>query len=231
MTFPVLIHETQSNKWLAHFPSTTVTPLLFCFVLQEEIIRKHNSMQYKKICWCRKTTAKAFTHIKPTTSAVENWVKSNLIDRLSTQWYTSNYELFNGQQVCLFLSILSHFFMGPNWQSFPLDNGRNRIYRISSCSHFKHFSHRSSAIKKGTAKKSKHFVVEHGCCGYFGRCYKHAFISHCWLCYFPASFWWSYLLSRLAECLLYARFNNVYPIPFDPYRLGEEPGNTELLWT
>lgn len=72
MTFPVLIYETQSNKRLAHFPSTTVTPLVFCFVLQEEIILKRNSMQYNKICRCRKTTPKAFTHIKPTTSAIEN---------------------------------------------------------------------------------------------------------------------------------------------------------------
>ena len=74
MTFPVLMHETQSNKRFTHFPSTTVTPLLFCFVLQEEIIRntKYNTMQYKKICRCRKTKPKAFTHIKLTTSAIEN---------------------------------------------------------------------------------------------------------------------------------------------------------------
>ena len=72
MTFPVLIHETQTMKG---WPHLSLIALVLCFVHREEIIRKHKSMKYKKICRCPKTTRKAPTYIESTTSAFEHQTK------------------------------------------------------------------------------------------------------------------------------------------------------------
>ena len=61
---------------IAFVPNKTVIPLVFCFVQQEEIIRKQFH-QYKKTCRCRETKPVP-TYIESTTSAFEHQTKIDI---------------------------------------------------------------------------------------------------------------------------------------------------------
>ena len=62
--------NADQQMMIAFVPNKTVIPLVFCFVQQEEIIRKQFH-QYKKTCRCRETKPVP-TYIESTTSPIEH---------------------------------------------------------------------------------------------------------------------------------------------------------------
>ena len=62
--------NADQQMMIAFVPNKTVIPFVFCFVQQEEIIRKQFH-QYKKTCRCRETKPVP-TYIESTTSAIEH---------------------------------------------------------------------------------------------------------------------------------------------------------------
>ena len=62
--------NADQQMMIAFVPNVTVIPFVFCFVQQEEIIRKQFH-QYKKTCRCRETKPVP-TYIESTTSAIEH---------------------------------------------------------------------------------------------------------------------------------------------------------------
>ena len=95
--------NADQQMMIAFAPNKTVIPLVFCFVHQEEIIRKHDLINTRKLSVvsklgnCPRTSNQQ--HRRSSTK-----LKSKLMDRLSKQWCTSNYERFIGHEVSFFLS-------------------------------------------------------------------------------------------------------------------------------